>query len=123
MVNWLIATFLPRTFAGEISAMYIGHSIDAIPTPIPAAKRISIKKVRPGENAIAMEETAKIKAASIRPRLRADLSANLPAIKQPAIHPKAKEPVKKPSHQASSINCTFRNGKAPDITAKSNPNK
>ena len=35
MANWFHATRLPRTFAGAISAIYIGESMDASPTPMP----------------------------------------------------------------------------------------
>ncbi len=39
------------------------------------------------------------------------------------MQPKAKDPVKKPSHHGLSINSVLKKGNAPDITAKSNPNK
>lgn len=35
MANWFHETRLPRRPAGAISAMYIGDSIEASPTPIP----------------------------------------------------------------------------------------
>src|SRR5687768_8460854 len=95
-----MATFLPLLSGGEISAMYKGLSIEAIPTPMPAANRIEINMARPSENAIPNEEAANTRAESINPGLRPYLFAMKPAIKQPIIHPKASEPVKKPSHQA-----------------------
>ena len=123
IVNWLIATFLPLTSAGDTSAIYIGLNIEAIPTPIPAANRIITKTDKLPEKAIPKDETAKISAAKDKPGFRPYLSASLPAIKQPAIQPSASDPVKKPSHQAFNINSVRKNGNAPDITAKSNPNK
>ncbi len=39
MLNWLTATSRPRRGAGEISAMYIGETTDAPPTPMPPMKR------------------------------------------------------------------------------------
>ncbi|GGI50896.1 hypothetical protein GCM10011425_21080 [Mucilaginibacter galii] len=118
-----MATFLPRTAAGEISEMYNGLNIDDMPTPIPAAKRKTMNIVRLPESAIAMDDMAKIAAAMSNAGFRPYWSANLPATTLPAIHPSANDPVRKPSPSAVNSNCVLRNGKAPDITAKSNPKR
>src|SRR5690349_7327207 len=97
MVSWLIATILPLRCAGEISAMYIGESIDAIPTPRPAQHLAAINKSREGAKAIASDEPAKIKAANNKPGRRPYLSATVPAIRQPNMAPNAKLPVANPS--------------------------
>src|SRR6185312_6113851 len=123
MVSWLIATFRPLTWAGETSAMYIGLNIEAMPTPMPAAKRMVIKKLNPFEKAIPADDTAKMKAASNKPGLRPYLSVKPPANKQPAIQPNPSEPVKKPSFHTSSTNSVLKKGNAPEITAKSKPNR
>ena len=39
MLNWVTATSRPRRRAGEISAMYIGETTEAPPTPMPPTKR------------------------------------------------------------------------------------
>ena len=39
MANWLHETSVPRIFAGEISAMYIGQTAEASPTPMPPMMR------------------------------------------------------------------------------------
>jgi hypothetical protein len=53
-----MATILPRKWAGEISAMYMGDNIEAIPTPIPARKRAAMKTSLEGETAIPSDEIA-----------------------------------------------------------------
>jgi hypothetical protein len=92
-------------------------------TPIPAQNRVAIKTSLDGEKAIPREEIAKMAAAINKPGFRPYLSETHPAIKQPAIAPKARLPVANPSQYAFSSNCFCRNGNAPEITAKSNPNK
>src|SRR5215210_5213268 len=122
-VNWLIATLRPRIFAGDISAMYIGLNIEAIPTLIPAAERIVKKTGSDEENAMPNDEAVKMRAAVISPGLRPRRSESLPAIRQPTIQPRAREPVKNPSETGVSPNAVRRKGRAPEITAKSKPNK
>jgi len=97
MVSWFIATRRPLMAAGAISEIYMGDSIDAIPTPAPAANLATRKRSRLGANAMASEETANNAAASIRPGLRPYLSATCPANMQPAMAPMANMPVAKPS--------------------------
>ena len=123
IVSWLMATILPLKCAGEISAIYIGDSMEAMPTPIPAQNLDAIKISLVGEKAIAKDERAKITAAINNPGLRPYLSATIPATTQPAIAPNARLPVAKPSQYSFSSNCFCRKGNAPAITAKSNPNK
>jgi hypothetical protein len=65
----------------------------------------------------------KQKLLSIIPASFPFLSAILPAAIQPTIAPNAKLPVAKPSQYSLRLNLSFRKGKAPDMTAKSNPNK
>src|ERR1044072_6579020 len=116
-------TVRPRTDAGEISAIYMGLNMEAIPTPIPAAKRMAIKTVSEPDRAIPIDDKANTIAAVITPSLRPKGSAHAPAISQPAIQPNASEPVRKPSHQAVKPKVVRKKGNAPEITAKSNPNK
>src|SRR5687768_9265696 len=118
-----MATLRPRMDDGEISAMYMGDSIEAIPTPIPAINRMSEKMDNPGARAMPREDRAKMPAAIINPGRRPRRSANEPATKHPTIQPNAKVPVRKPSHQAFKLNSARKKGNAPAITAKSNPNK
>src|SRR5665647_3611320 len=118
-----MATIRPRICAGEISAIYIGDSIDAIPTPMPAQNLEAIKISLVGENAIAKEERAKMAAAVNKPGLRPYLSETTPATRQPMIAPNARLPVANPSQYALRANCFCKKGNAPEITAKSNPNK
>ena len=79
IVNWLMATIRPRICAGEISAMYMGDNIEAIPTPMPAQSLAAIKVSLENANAIASEEIANIAAAINNPGLRPYLSDTAPA--------------------------------------------
>src|SRR5688572_17570573 len=118
-----MATLRPRTDAGETSAIYMGLNIEAMPTPIPAANRMAINTVREPDSAMPIDDKANMIAAVISPGRRPYLSASAPAIKQPTIQPNAREPVRNPSHQGVKPNMVRKKGKAPEITAKSNPNK
>ncbi len=57
MLNWVIATRRPRSLAGEISAMYIGETTEAPPTPIPPKKRNSRNEYQSQANALPTAET------------------------------------------------------------------
>lgn len=103
--------------------VYRGLSIEAIPTPIPAQKRMATKKIKLGAIAMPNEERAKIRAAVINPGFRPKRSARDPATRQPNIQPNAREPVRKPSHQAFKANTVLRKGSAPAMTAKSKPKR
>jgi hypothetical protein len=103
--------------------MYIGLSMEAMPTPMPAAKRMNKKTGSEDDKAMPKDETAKIKADTINPGLRPNLSESLPAIRQPAMQPKAREPVKNPSEIGVRLNVCRKKGSAPEITAKSKPNR
>src|SRR5688572_24953568 len=103
--------------------MYMGDNIEAMPTPIPAKKRAAIKKSLFGENAIPREDIPNTAAAINSPGLRPFLSASLPALTQPIMAPRARLPVANPSQYSLRSNFSFRKGRAPDITAKSKPNK
>ena len=69
--------------------MYMGESMDAMPTPIPATKRAAIKISLLGEKAIAREDKANKAADNISPGLRPYLSDILPAMRQPKMAPNA----------------------------------
>ncbi len=69
------------------------------------------------------DDNANIKAASNNPGLRPYRSVNAPINKQPAIQPNPSEPVRNPSSQTSRPNSVLKNGNAPEMTAKSKPNK
>src|SRR6187399_799049 len=118
-----MATIRPLYLAGAISAIYIGESIEAIPTPMPAINREAIKKSLLGAKAINKEEIPKIEAAIRSPGFLPFLSAIFPAVMQPIIAPNAKLPVAKPSQYSVRLNFSFKKGNAPEITAKSNPNR
>ncbi len=57
MLNWVTATRRPRRRAGEISAMYIGETTDAAPTPRPPRKRKARKDDQLQATALPMAET------------------------------------------------------------------
>src|SRR5215831_13911767 len=103
--------------------MYIGDNMEAIPTPTPAIRRAIRKIFNAGANAIANDEIRKTDAAIKSPRLLPYLSETFPASKHPAIAPSAKVPVANPSQYSFNPNCSLKKGNAPEITAKSNPNK
>ena len=77
--------------------MYMGDSMDAMPTPMPAQNLANIKMSLVGEKAMPSEDTAKMSAATNKPGLRPDLSAIRPAHKHPSTAPRAKLPVANPS--------------------------
>src|SRR5688500_12999326 len=103
--------------------MYTGLSKEVIPTPIPAAKRMNTKKEKEPAIAMPADDTAKINAATHRPGFLPYLSENRPVTRHPTMHPNPREPVRNPSSQTSRTKSFLKNGSAPDITAKSNPNK
>ena len=43
MASWYTAISPPRSLAGEISAMYSGESIDAMPMPVPPTSRAATR--------------------------------------------------------------------------------
>lgn len=92
-----MATILPLTDVGAISAMYIGDNIDAIPTPDPATKRAMMKLCVLEEKAIASDDNPNMAAAVNKPFLRPNFSEMVPAIRHPKIAPKARLPVANPS--------------------------
>ena len=118
-----MATILPLRCAGEISAIYMGDNTDAIPTPAPAQNLEKINKPSVGAKAIPKEEIKKTPAAKRRAGLLPTLSEYVPANRHPAIAPSAGLPVANPSQYAFSPNCLCKKGSAPEITAKSNPNR
>ena len=97
--------------------------MEAIPTPMPAINRDAINKSLFGANAMNNDEIQKTEAAISNPGLLPFMSAIFPANTQPMIAPNAKLPVAKPSQYSLRLNLIFRKGSAPEITAKSNPNK
>ena len=97
--------------------------MEAMPTPIPATNLEKMKKSLVLEKAIAREEIKNKAAAANKPGFRPQRSAILPADKQPTMQPNASDAVAKPSQYSLRLNLSFKKGKAPAITAKSNPNK
>ena len=116
-------TIRPRICAGDTSAIYMGESMDAMPTPMPAANLAEIKNERLCANDMARDEKRNMRPDNNKAGFRPYFSETLPARMHPAMHPKANEPVVNPSQYAFRPNCDFKNGSAPEITAKSNPNR
>src|SRR5687767_14102695 len=107
--SWFRLTILPLSFAGEISAIYIGDSSEAMPTANPAKKRAVIKNVMEVAAAISRDETVNTSAAIINETLLPKRSEDLPAYTQPAMQPNANEAVVNPSWYALRLKCDFRN--------------
>jgi len=97
--------------------MYIGESIDAIPTPIPPMKRYITKAVNVGQTTHRKAETVKRSAESIKIDLRPYLSLNHPAIETPATHPTSAELTYHPSMIEFNPNWVLTELRVPDITA------
>jgi hypothetical protein len=76
-----------------------------------------------GAKAINRDEIPKMAAAIRSPGLLPFLSAILPAVIHPIMAPKARLPVANPSQYSLSPNFICKKGSAPEITAKSKPNK
>ena len=87
MVIWFSDTSLPRMAVGDISAMYMGESADAMPMPMPPTKRAMLKRVKSSNHPVATADTVKNTAAMISSGLRPYLSASMPAMVAPARHP------------------------------------
>ena len=87
IVNWLRATRRPRIPAGDISAIYIGESIEATPTASPPINRAKINSKNVLGRAERIADMAKNRAAAIRIFFLPNLSLNIPAILAPMIHP------------------------------------
>src|SRR6187455_2971136 len=90
---------------------------------MPATNREAMNKSLLGANAMNNDEMQKTEAAINNPGFLPFLSAIFPAVMQPIIAPNAKLPVAKPSQYSVRLNFSFKKGNAPEITAKSNPNR
>ena len=57
ILNWVRATILPRNFAGDISALYIGAITDEPPTANPPKKRKTTNESQFQANALPTAES------------------------------------------------------------------
>ena len=83
MASWFNATSRPRILAGDISAIYIGDTTDATPTPIPPMNLAITNSVKDRGRAERMAETIKRTAHRIRTFFLPVQSAIGPAINAP----------------------------------------
>ena len=99
MANWFQLTSMPRILEGAISPMYMGHTAEASPTPIPPMTRYRLKTMSsvmsglPSGRIIVsghMEPQAEMKnitPAKIRLFLRPHWEASMPEMPEPMIQP------------------------------------
>mmetsp|Transcript_34713 Transcript_34713/g.55845 ORF Transcript_34713/g.55845 Transcript_34713/m.55845 type:complete len:230 (+) Transcript_34713:870-1559(+) len=76
---------IPRNRLGDNSAQYIGQITSPIPTPIPVKQRHIRSTENEGEEAIPIDPAKNIAAADKRPFFLPNLSATIPAMKEPSI--------------------------------------
>ena len=106
IVNWFMATSLPRTAAGAISAMYIGERFEAKPMATPPAIRQRLKARKVPINPVPIEEMTKTIAEKTRSHLRPSLSLRLPEMSAPMRQPMSALPIAQPFSEAD---CRLKN--------------
>ena len=87
MASWYTAISPPRRFAGEISAMYSGESIEAMPMPVPPTNRATTRCHGAVGIADPMAQSVNSTADRSSTFLRPKRSLNVPAIAEPIKHP------------------------------------
>ena len=87
MLNCVTATSRPRSRAGEISAMYMGETTDAPPTPIPPMKRKNSNEYQSQARPLPTAETKYSTAMHTSTARRPSASAGRPATIAPRIVP------------------------------------
>src|ERR1035437_929943 len=111
----------PRRRAGEISEIYNGHTIEAMPTPTPPIQRKKISEVDDQLSAQPIEQINKKNEAASNPFLRPNRSLVVPASRQPSIAPTMAELTNQPSINEERVNLWTIKSLAPDITNRSYP--
>src|SRR5690242_6529846 len=122
MVSWLTETMRPLMLAGDISAMYMGDSIDAMPTPRPPMMRKNTNQNSWCERPTPIAEMPNRKADNISPGFLPYRSEIDPAIRHPAIQPRYRLLTAKPLPHSLRWKYGVMNGSAPEITEISKPN-
>ncbi len=87
MASWLRETSAPRLAPGEISEMYIGESIEAVPTAIPPKNLNETKTQSFAARAEPIAETKKMRAAALSVFLLPKMSPGFPESITPMIQP------------------------------------
>ena len=106
IVNWFMATSLPRTAAGAISAMYMGERFEAIPMATPPAIRQRLKAKKVLTSPVPIEEMTKTIAEKTKSHLRPSLSLRPPERIAPRRQPTSALPMAQPFSDAD---CRLRN--------------
>jgi hypothetical protein len=87
MLNWVTATSRPRSAAGEISAMYMGDTTEAPPTPMPPTKRKSSMDHQSHARAVPTADTKYSAAIANNTRRRPKASVGRPTTIEPRMVP------------------------------------
>ena len=109
----------PRSCGGEISEIYNGQTIEAMPTPTPPSQRKKISddvdqaRPQPSEQAI-----RKIEATS-SVRFRPNRSLDTPAAMLPTMQPTMAELTNQPSINDDIWNCATIRSLVPEMTNRS----
>ena len=142
MANWFHDTKYPLFSAGATSAIYIGESMDASPTPIPPRIRYTMKFDRKEKSPFPMPakpisgqaepiaEKKKRRAASFMVVRLPSLSAKIPPLIPPIMHPISALDTVNPSREFAASSLSIRGSiknffidpTVPEITAVSYPN-
>ena len=111
----------PRTRGGEISAIYIGVTIDAPPIAIPAIKRESKNSGQFRASPQPSDDTKKHAAKAKSTFLRPNRSDALPITRTPAIVPMMAIATVKPWRISSNLKSVSNGSLAPEIATVSKP--
>ena len=112
-------TSRPRRRAGAISAMNIGETVEARPTPIPPMKRQTTKTTMWSERAHPAAEAMKRTPASMRVRRRPIASAIQTPASGPKGQPRMALPITMPVQVGESENWRSRKMIAPEMSERS----
>src|ERR1035437_7483883 len=122
ILNWKNPTSRPRSFAGEISAMYIGPSTEEAPMPSPPMNRAPTKEYQSNANAQPRAEIRYSTAVMRKLPRRPYRSPGIPPNMAPRMVPQSAADTVNPSSAGLSENLVVSAAVVPAITAVSNPN-
>ena len=109
-------TSLPRNFAGDISAMYMGVTIETPPTAIPRKVRAAASAPTPPASAHQTEPRTKRAPPTMSVRRRPSASATAPPPRAPMAAPTSSMDVTSPSCPGDMLNSGVIKSSAPLIT-------
>ncbi len=119
IANWLTTTRRPRKRAGANSAIYIGDTVEASPTPIPPTNRQTLKSIMPRASALPMADAMNRAADNSNALLRPKRSASQTPANGPNGQPRIALPVTAPTQNGERLHSAFKKIIAPEISDRS----